>query len=127
MSWKDYFEKAEGMGILSTADGDGHVDSAVYARPHVMDEETLAFIMRPRRSYTNLQSNPKAVYLFAERAPGYRGKRIYLEKVREMSDPQEVDQARRGAHGHGVNADEAYLVVFRITEARPLVGDFETD
>ncbi len=123
MNIKDYFDKAEGMGVLSTADGNGNVDSAIYARPHVLGPDTLSFIMRPRRSYANLQSNPKAVYLFVEKAPGYRGKRIYLEKIHEESDPQEIEKVRRGSHGHGVDEDQAKLVTFEISEVRPLVGD----
>ncbi len=34
MDLKSYFESTNGTGILSTADGDGHVDSAIYSRPH---------------------------------------------------------------------------------------------
>lgn len=127
MNLKDYFEKAEGIGVLSTADTDGTVDSAIYARPHVLEPDTLAFIMRPRRSYSNLQHNPKAVYLFIEQAPGYRGKRVYLEKLREIEDPGEIEKLRRGGHGHGVDAEQARLVVFQVSQVRPLVGDYESD
>ncbi len=38
MSLGEYFENVEGVGILSTADAEGNVDSAIYARPHVVDE-----------------------------------------------------------------------------------------
>lgn len=34
MDFKRYFENEEGVGIFATADGDGKVDAAVYARPH---------------------------------------------------------------------------------------------
>jgi hypothetical protein len=127
MSVKAYFETAEGIGILSTADGAGNVDAAIYAKPHVVDSETVTFVMRQRRTFDNLRDNPKAVYLFIEKAPGYRGKRLYLEKIGEESDPQVVGPARHRARGHGVDADEAQLVTFRITRIRPLVGDTETE
>ena len=34
MELKEYFESAKGVGILATADSKGHVDAAVYSRPH---------------------------------------------------------------------------------------------
>jgi len=48
MELKEYFENTEGSGILSTADSDGKVDAAIYARPHFMDDGTVALIMRDR-------------------------------------------------------------------------------
>ena len=58
MKLGDYFDKVKGLGVLSTADSSGKVNSAVYARPHVVDEQTVAFIMADRLSHANLQSNP---------------------------------------------------------------------
>ena len=40
MNLADYFETAEGTGILATADSHGNVDMAIYAHPHMMDDET---------------------------------------------------------------------------------------
>jgi len=48
MSLSDYFENVQGRGILATADSDGMVDLAIYAKPHVIDETTIAFVMRER-------------------------------------------------------------------------------
>jgi len=45
MTLKDYFDNAKGYGVLATADNAGKVNAAVYARPHVMDEKTVTFIM----------------------------------------------------------------------------------
>jgi len=45
MKLSDYFENAKGRGIISTADANGHLTSAVYARPHFFDDGTIAFIM----------------------------------------------------------------------------------
>jgi hypothetical protein len=39
MNLKDYFENAKGLGVLATADADGKVNWAVYARPHFLDSE----------------------------------------------------------------------------------------
>jgi hypothetical protein len=60
MSLTDYFETAEGTGILATADSDGNVDLAIYAHPHMEDDETVVLVMSDKLSHTNLQSNPKA-------------------------------------------------------------------
>jgi hypothetical protein len=35
MSLTEYFLTTEGVGVLGTADVEGNVDMAVYARPHV--------------------------------------------------------------------------------------------
>ena len=66
MDLKAYFENTKGTGIISTADAEGNVDCAVYARPHIMEDGSLAFIMRDRLSHKNLQSNPKAANMFIE-------------------------------------------------------------
>ena len=58
MTLKDYFETTEGTGILSTADSDGNVDSAIYAVPHIVDEETLVLVMADKLSHANVQKNP---------------------------------------------------------------------
>jgi hypothetical protein len=123
MNLSEYFDNTDGMGILSTADTQGNVDSAVYATPHVIDDATIALIMRPRRSYKNLQSNPKAAYMFVEKAVGYQGKRLYLEKSGEEADVAKVNLLRRSEHGKSGDEAQAVLVYFRITQIRPLVGD----
>lgn len=125
MNLSEYFENTDGMGILSTADSLGNVDCAVYAAPHVMDESTIAFIMRPRKSYQNIQSNPKAAYMFVEKGPGYQGKRLYLEKSAEETDPAKVNLLRRSDHGTSSDEAQATLVYFAVTHIRPLVGDSE--
>jgi hypothetical protein len=120
----DYFESTQGLGVLATADAEGKIDAAVYARPHVIDETTAAFIMRERLTHQNLQSNPHAAYLFIEKGEGYLGKRLYLTKIRETTDATLIDSLRRRTpkvcKAEGSNE---YLVHFRIEKIRPLVGD----
>jgi hypothetical protein len=125
MDLKDYFENTDGLGILSTADTDGSVDSAIYATPHVMGEDTIAFIMRPRLSFNNIQQNPKAVYMYIEKGPGYQGRRLYLEKTGQENSPEQVSRLRRSSHGDTGDEDQATLVYFKVTRVRPLVGDKE--
>ena len=121
MSLNEYFDNTEGFGVLATADGDGKVDAAVYARPHVMDDGTIAMIMRDRLTHHNLQSNPHATYLFREKVPGYKGMRLFLTKIREEKDGDLLQSLRRRQYIKG--KDEAkFLVFFRIDKQLPLIG-----
>jgi len=70
MKLSEYFEKTRGTGVLATSDSSGQVDVAIYARPHFVSEQEIAFIMADRLSHRNLQSNPHAAYLFVERGDG---------------------------------------------------------
>ena len=124
MSLTEYFEAKEGLGVLATADSEGNVDLAVYGRPHVIDQTTVAFIMRDRLSHRNIESNPKAAYMFAEKGQGYNGKRLYLTMTGEETDPEVIESFGRRKKGHGRSADEKrYLVYFSVDKERPLVGD----
>ncbi len=125
MELSKYFGEAKGSGILATADSEGKVDVAVYARPHFLDDGSLAFIMRDRLSYQNLQSNPQAAYMFIEDKPGHAGLRIYLKKTKEDSDPEIIDRVRRScsAHHQKHGEEQCFLVHFSIEKTRPLVGD----
>ena len=125
MDLKDYFENTEGTGILATADTQGKVDTAIYARPHIFDEQTIGLIMRKRLSHQNLQSNPYAAYMFIEKGKGYHGKRLYLKKTREETDTNLIEKIRRKPQREYADSDieKIYLVYFHIDHIRPLVGD----
>ncbi|MBN1360136.1 MAG: pyridoxamine 5'-phosphate oxidase family protein [Sedimentisphaerales bacterium] len=124
MSLRDYFESTEGTGVLGTADADGKVDLALYGRPHVVDEQTVAFIMGDRLSHANLSANPRAAYLFVEPGPGYKGKRLYLTKTAEETDPEKIEATRReNRKGHDYGDKLKFLITFRIEQVRPLTGD----
>ncbi len=124
MDLKSYFESTRGLGVLATADGDGNVDAAVYARPHLMEDGTLALIMRDRLSHHNLRSNPKAAYLFKEEGPGYKGKRFFLTRVGEEQDTEKIDQLRRRLYAEDEEGQKEaeFLVYFRIDKQLPLIG-----
>ncbi len=123
MNQADYFENTAGTGVLATADSNGNVDAAIYARPHVTDEQTVAFIMNERLSYQNITSNPKAVYLFLESGPGYKGKRLYLTKIREETDKELIDSIRRKTEKHQDGDLKKHLVYFRVDRIRALIGE----
>lgn len=123
MDLKAYFDKFKGMGVLSTSDDQGNVNSAIYSRPHVFDDGTIAFIMRNRLSHHNLQSNSNAAYLFRQEGRGYEGVRLVLSKLREEKDSELLYQLRRRRYDAGPDeSDPKYLVFFKVEEKRPLVG-----
>jgi hypothetical protein len=124
MNLSGYFENTEGTGILATADSNGNVDIALYARPHAIDEQTVAFIMNEHLSYKNLTSNPKAAYLFLEEGTGYSGKRLYLTKIREDTDAELItSMKRRKTEKYNDSDSKKHLVYFRVDKIRVLIGE----
>jgi len=120
MKISEYFKMAKGTGILATADAKGKVNIAVYAVPHVIDEKTIAFLMADRLTHRNLRSNPYAAYLFVEEEEKYKGKRLYLTKIREEKDSQILDSIRRKEYPN-LRGKES-LVYFRVDRVLPLIG-----
>ena len=125
MDLADYFEYSGGIGVLATAGAEGEVDAAIYARPHFIDKETVAFIMADRLSHRNVTANPHATYAFIEPGEGYKGKRLHLTKIGEETDPERIQAIRRRPLPTecDVEAESRYHVHFRIDRVRPLVGD----
>jgi hypothetical protein len=126
MKLKNYFENTKGLGVLSTADNHGKVNSAIYSRPHVMEDGSLAFIMRDRLTHKNTELNSHAVYLFREDGSGYNGKRLYLTKIREAQDSDLIDSLSRRSYPPDKDRRESrFLVYYKLERDRPLVGDGE--
>lgn len=128
MKLSEYFETASGLGILATSDSAGAVDAAVYAKPHFIDEESVAFIMADRLTHHNIQQNPRAAYLFKEDGDKYVGRRLYLTRTKEIQDPQLVGEMRRKKYPEvaGRYGDEnKFVVYFKIDKVLPLIGDKE--
>lgn len=129
MTLREYFEKKKGKGVIATCDSSGKVGIAVYARPHFINEKTVAFIMADRLMHKNLQSNPYAAYLFIEDGNRYEGKRLYLTKIREEKDSELIEHLRRREAcpvDEGYKKGLRYLVHFKITKVLPLVGSKTT-
>lgn len=128
MDLRAYFNERQGLGVLSTAGSEGRVDNALYARPLIIDEHTIAFISSPHLTYRNLQSNGYACYLFIEAGERYKGLRLDLCKIGEEDDASRVAEARRERQApHCVRNGEARLIFFRLERIRPLVGDIFPD
>jgi hypothetical protein len=124
MDLKTYFESTKGIGVLSTADHNGKVDSALYARPHVMADGTLVFIMRDRLTHANVQSNPHAAYLFIEEGKGYKGKRFFLTKISEEVNDELVAQLSRRVKPDKTE-ETKFVAVFKIDKELPLLSGNE--
>jgi hypothetical protein len=123
---KDYFEGSKGTGVLATSGEGGEVNAAVFARPHVLDDDEVGFIMPERLTYRNLSQNPHAAYLFLENRPAgseprWSGVRLSLRKVGEEKDTERVRTLRRRTYAD--DRDGHFLVRFVIERVRPLVGD----
>ena len=124
MHLKDYFENTRGIGVMSTSDNEGKVDSAIYARPHIMEDGTLAFIMRDRLTHSNLLENPYAVYLFIEASQGYKGLRLFLKKIKEDQDADLIQKMTRRCLTPEEDAEKGpkFLVYFEIEKILNLIG-----
>jgi len=125
MKLSEYFEKAEGIGVLATTDASGQVNQALYAKPQFLDKEddgTCSFIMAKRLSHDNVLHNPSAAYLFIEKAEGYVGKRLSLMVMEEDTDPEKIKEVRRRSLLPISEEESKYLVHFHIEGVRPLIG-----
>ncbi len=124
MQFAEYFDNHKGVGVLSTADRQGKVDAAIYARPNVLDDGSLAFIMRDRLTHQNITGNPYAVYLFIENAAGYQGVRLYLKKIREDDDAELVRSMTRRCLTPEEDAAKGpkFIVYFKVEKALKLIG-----
>jgi len=127
MSLSGYFENMQGLGVLATADSDGMVDLAIYAKPCVVDETTVAFVMKERLSHQNLKSNPNAAYMFIEKGDGYKGRRLYLTELREETNSSLIEEFRKRQPEICPVGDDSnkYFVFFEVNDVWPLVGDKE--
>ena len=125
MNLAEYFENHQGLGILATADSDGTVDLAIYAKPHVVNDNTVAFVMRERLTHQNLRSNLHAAYMFVEQGEGYHGKRLYLTKTREETNTSMVAEFAKKQPEICDPDDDSnkYLTYFQVDNILPLVGD----
>lgn len=125
MDLAEYFASVKGTGVLSTADREGRVDAAIYARPHILADGTIAMIMRERLTHHNLQQNPYAAYLFWESGPGYRGVRLFLKKLREDDNPELLQEMTRRCLSPVEDQARGpkFIVYFQLENMLPLIGD----
>ncbi|MCF7973146.1 MAG: pyridoxamine 5'-phosphate oxidase family protein [Phycisphaerae bacterium] len=122
MDLKQYFSENKDSGVLATADAHGKVNVAVYARPHVQDDNTVSFIMRDRLSHRNLQSNPHAAFMYLEEGTEHHGIRLYLTRTGEESDPEKISAMRRRTTPDRHPEEDKFLVTFHVDKVLAAVG-----
>ncbi len=123
----EYFNKQPRIGIFSTSNKEGKVDSAVYGSPQMLDEKTVVVALAMGRTFANLKENPNAMYMIIEPATGildWKGIRVYLKmKGYITSGPKleaYVSQVAKVIGEQAANMIKV-LATFEITEIRPLV------
>lgn len=124
MNLEKYIESKKGEGCLATSNKAGSIDVAVYSRPHVLGRNKIAFVMKDRLSRRNLKSNPKAAYMFKLKGSEASGIRLYLTMTGEETDQEKVLALR--IRTKPLKKDEKlFLVYFKVTKVRALVGEKE--
>ena len=125
MNLHDYFNEKSGFGVISTSNNKGEVNSAVYAKPHVIDSNTIAFIMRDRLTHKNILLNPQAHYMFIEHNQGFHGVRLSLTMLEESQDQERINALSRRPSTSDSEEVERFLVTFTVNKALMLVGGDE--
>lgn len=113
-----------GLGVMSTSSPDGKVNSAVYARPHVIDETTLVWGMTDKRTWQNLSRNRHAAFLFKTSGPGFSGVRLDLEMMRTEEEGDLLATIKANTDeivGPGAGASVTHAAWFKVVEVRPLI------
>jgi hypothetical protein len=123
MKLQEYFSGKAGVGVISTSNQKGEVNSAVYAKPHVTGKNTVAFIMRDKLTRANLQENAKVNYLFIEHDHGFKGVRLYLTMTGEVQDKEVIAALSRRAD----EDNDRFLVSFNVDKALALIGGDEIE
>ena len=116
--------KREGLGVIATSNMQGEVNVAVYAAPHFIDDETLAWGMTEGRTYKNVIENPNAAYLYMYAGAGYSGARLRLKlKVIENSGEMldNIKARTREIVGPEAAAAGKHAAYFTVVEVRPLI------
>ena len=123
MNLAELFQQ-NGLGVIATAAADGSVNTAVYARPHIIDENTMVWGMTEGRTYRNVSESPQASFLFKTSGPGFSGVRLALELVKtEESGPMlaKIKENADATVGPGTGAAVTHAAWFTVTEVRSLI------
>ncbi len=115
--------KPGGRGVIGTASKAGVVNMAVYAIPHVVDSETVAWGMTDGRTWDNVRENPNASYTYFAPGEGFRGARLTLTLSRTEDSGEMLAKIRErtGARSPGNPEAIKHVAYFKVVETRPLV------
>jgi len=128
-SLMEYFNKQPRLGVLSTSNKAGEVDSAYFGSPYMIDDSTIIVALGKNKTYANLQENPNACYLIME--PGksimeWKGLRIYMKMTKSETSGDTVDMMRKiisEKAGEAAGKMIYAAVTFSVASVRPL-ADF---
>lgn len=114
---------------MATADAEGRVDTAIYAKPHFLEPETVSFITGDRLTHANLRSNPHANYMFLECDHGYKGVRLFLRLIKESTDQEQINALSRRPPVSKKDGQlkERFLLTFTVDKALEVIGGKEVD
>ncbi|GAB4229539.1 MAG: pyridoxamine 5'-phosphate oxidase family protein [Deltaproteobacteria bacterium] len=115
--------KPGGRGVIATASKAGVVNTAVFAVPLILDDETVAWGMTDGRTWDNIRENPNASYAYFAPGEGYRGARLALElrKTEDSGEMLEKIRERTRTSSPGNPDAVRHVAYFTVVEARPLV------
>ena len=115
--------KQGGHGVIATASKSGVVNVAVYAVPHVVDDETVVWGMTDGRTWDNIRENPCASYAYFAPGEGFRGARIMLSLTRTEDAGEMLAKIRERTAARSPGNPEAvkHAAYFKVVETRPLV------
>lgn len=123
MNLNELFQQ-QGIGVMATSSKDGSVNTAIYARPHVIDEKTLVWGMTEGRTFRNIIENPQASFLFKSSGPGFSGVRLALELLKTEESGPMLATIKENADitvGPGTGTIVTHAVWFNLVEVRPLI------
>jgi hypothetical protein len=124
----DFINKTPRIGVLSTSNRSGEVNSAVFGSPRMVDKDTVLMGIGENRTFKNLLENPNGVFLVIE--PGetvmtWKGVRIYLTVDAIEKEGKFFDQIREEI-AKGAGKDAAGMIRaairFKVTDTRALLA-----
>lgn len=115
--------KPGGRGVIGTASKAGVVNMAVYAVPHIVDDETVAWGMTEGRTWNNVRENPNASYTYFAPGEGFHGARLLLSLTRTEDSGKMLAKIRdyTAAYSPGNPQEVRHVAYFKVVETRPLV------
>ncbi len=128
-SLMEFFNKQPRLGVLSTANKAGEVNSGYFGSPRMVDEKTIIMALGNNRTLANLQENPNACYLIMEPGkalPDWKGVRMYLRMTECQTSGDTVDTMRKQLvekAGEAAGKMVYAAVTFEVMAVRPL-ADF---
>lgn len=128
-SLMEFFNKQPRLGVLSSANRAGEVNSAYFGSPRMVDESTIIMALGNNRTFANLQENPNACYLIMEPGkalPEWKGVRMYLKMTECQTSGNTVDTMRKQLVEKAGEAAAKMVyaaVTFEVISVRPL-ADF---